>query len=150
MQRPHLTAKVFRYLRTLIGKAAIDWGFLQNLILNKLRKFVNQPTSGRNHTQYFDLSSYAKCFVLIKQSYNTILCLLLRHTLSRSYGVNLPSSLMIVISNAFVFSTCSLVVVSRYGLSLWGILIHLYTVSFLTVKNLFQNTIFFYHVVKFF
>ena len=76
--RPHLTARVFRYLRTLIGKAAIDWGFLQNLALFiKLRKFVNQPTSGRNHTQYFDLLSYAKCFVLIKQSYNTILCLLL-------------------------------------------------------------------------
>ena len=77
MQRPHLTAKVFRYLRTLIGKAAIDWGFLQNLAyFSQLRKFVNQPTSGRNHTQYFDFSSYAKCFVLIKQSYNTILCLL--------------------------------------------------------------------------
>ena len=37
------------------------------------------------------------------------------HSLSRSYGVNLPSSLMIVSSNAFVFSTCLLVVVSRYG-----------------------------------
>lgn len=32
---------------------------------------------GRNHTQYFDFTSYAKCFVLIKQSYNTILCFLL-------------------------------------------------------------------------
>ena len=29
--RHHLNAKVFRYLRTLIGKAAIKWGFLQNL-----------------------------------------------------------------------------------------------------------------------
>src|ERR1044072_1941192 len=75
--RPHLTAKVFRYLRTLIGKAAIDWGFLQILAyFSQLSKSVNQPTLGRIHTQYFDLSSYAKCFVLIKQSYNTILCLL--------------------------------------------------------------------------
>ena len=30
--------------------------------------------------------------------------------------VNLPSSLMIVHSNAFVFSTCLLVIVSRYGI----------------------------------
>uniref|UniRef100_A0A2P2NW05 Uncharacterized protein n=1 Tax=Rhizophora mucronata TaxID=61149 RepID=A0A2P2NW05_RHIMU len=37
------------------------------------------------------------------------------HTLSRSYGVILPSSLMIVNSNAFVYSTCLLVVVFRYG-----------------------------------
>ena len=29
--RHHLNAKVFRYLRTLIGKAAIKWGFLRNL-----------------------------------------------------------------------------------------------------------------------
>ena len=29
--RHHLNAKVFCYLRTLIGKAAIKWGFLQNL-----------------------------------------------------------------------------------------------------------------------
>jgi len=37
------------------------------------------------------------------------------HTLSLSYGVNLPSSLMIVSSNAFVFYTSLLVLVSRYG-----------------------------------
>jgi hypothetical protein len=29
--RPHLTARVFRYLRTLIGKAAVYRGFLQSL-----------------------------------------------------------------------------------------------------------------------
>ncbi|EHY51766.1 uncharacterized protein HMPREF1120_11008 (mitochondrion) [Exophiala dermatitidis NIH/UT8656] len=29
--RPHLTARVFRYLRTLIGKAAVCRGFLQSL-----------------------------------------------------------------------------------------------------------------------
>ena len=28
--RPHLTARVFRYLWTLIGKAAIDRGILQS------------------------------------------------------------------------------------------------------------------------
>ena len=75
--RHHLNAKVFRYLRTLIGKAAIDRGFLQSqAYISQLSKSVNQPTSGRNHTQYFDLLSWAKCFVLIKQSYNIIPCFL--------------------------------------------------------------------------
>jgi hypothetical protein len=63
--RPHLTARVFRYLRTLIGKAAIDRGFLQNhAYISQQSKSVNQPTLGRNHTQYFDLLSYCKvlCF----------------------------------------------------------------------------------------
>ncbi len=36
-------------------------------------------------------------------------------TLSLSYGVNLLSSLKIVNSNAFVFSTCLLEIVFRYG-----------------------------------
>ena len=69
----HLTAKRFRYLRTLIGKAAINRGFLQNLTL---RKSVNQPGSGRDHTQYIEFYLIAKCFVLIKQSYNIIICFL--------------------------------------------------------------------------
>lgn len=46
--RHHLNAKVFRYLRTLIGKAAIKWGFLQNLAyVSQLSKSVNQPSLGR-------------------------------------------------------------------------------------------------------
>ena len=46
--RHHLNAKVFRYLRTLIGKAAIKWGFLQNLAyFSRLSKSVNQPSLGR-------------------------------------------------------------------------------------------------------
>jgi len=78
----------------------------------------------------------AECFVLIKQSYNTIPCFLfftyhrlcyiikdINKTINRRNGspypevtvASLPSSLMIVHSNAFVFSTSLLVVVSRYG-----------------------------------
>jgi len=54
--RHHLNAKVFRYLRTLIGKAAIEWGFLHNLVyISRLSKSVNHPSSGRQHTQYIDL-----------------------------------------------------------------------------------------------
>jgi hypothetical protein len=46
--RHHLNAKVFRYLRTLIDKAAIQWGFLQNLnYISHLSKSVNQPSLGR-------------------------------------------------------------------------------------------------------
>ncbi len=40
-------------------------------------------------------------------------------TLSLSYGVNLLSSLKIVNSNAFVFSTCLLEIVFRYGFILF-------------------------------
>src|SRR5262245_8913414 len=47
----HLTVKEFRYLWTLIDKAAINRGILHNLAL-KLRKFVNLPAPGRSHTQY--------------------------------------------------------------------------------------------------
>ena len=63
--RHHLNAKVFRYLRTLIDKAAIDRGFLQSqAYISQLNKSVIQPTLGRNHTQYFDLLSYCRvlCF----------------------------------------------------------------------------------------
>jgi len=117
MQRPHLTAKVFRYLRTLRYKAAISRGFLLHQIYDNLVISVNQPAPGRYHTQYLDLSSLAKCCVLIKQSYNIFLCFFLftcinqetEPTFSRSFGINLPSSFMIVISYAFVFSTSLLV-----------------------------------------
>jgi len=43
--RHHLNAKVFRYLRTLIDKAAIEWGFLQNLVyFSQLSKSVNRTS----------------------------------------------------------------------------------------------------------
>jgi len=66
----------------------------------------------------------AECFVLIKQSHNTIPCFLFILILLSRNGspypevtvVSLPSSLMIVHSNAFVFSTSLLGVVSRYGI----------------------------------
>ena len=121
--RPHLTAKAFRYLRTLTLRPPFTGGSYSTKPF-KAVIFVNQPAPGRNHTQYLDLSSYAKCFVLIKQSYNTILCLLFFNysikewpTFSLSYGVNLPSSLMIVSSNAFVYSTSLLVLDFRYSFS---------------------------------
>jgi hypothetical protein len=67
MQRPHLTAKVFRYLRTLRYKAAISRGFLLHQIFDNLVISVNQPAPGRSHTQYLDLSSWAECCVLISK-----------------------------------------------------------------------------------
>ena len=78
--RPYLVAKVFCYLWTLIDKAAINRGILQNqafIIKIQLRNSVNQPASGRHHTLYFEFYLNAACFVLIKQSDNTILCFLI-------------------------------------------------------------------------
>lgn len=51
--RPHLTARVLRYLWTLIGKAAIVRGFYQILVF--FTKYIShtQPKFGRIHTQYF-------------------------------------------------------------------------------------------------
>ena len=123
--RPHLTARVFRYLRTLIGKAAIHRGILQNLILY-IKPIRYLTDIGQTSHSILWCFIFAECFVLIKQSYNTILCFLL--LTSYYYICNngppypevtvviLPSSLMIVHSNAFVYSTCLLVLVFRYGL----------------------------------
>ena len=56
--RHHLNAKVFRYLRTLIDKAAIDRGFSQNLAyFSRLNKYYIQPAFGRAHTLYIDFLS---------------------------------------------------------------------------------------------
>jgi hypothetical protein len=125
MQRPHLTAKVFRYLRTLIDKAAINRGVHQDLIF--LIKNISYPADiGQTSHSILWYFIFAKCFVLIKQSYNTILCflLLIWYLFINNNGppysevtvVSLPSSLRIVSSNAFVYSTCLLVIVFRYGL----------------------------------
>ena len=75
--RPHLTAKVFRYLRTLIGKAAIERGFLQSLAQST--KQIRWPAViGQTSHPILRFFIFAVCCVLIKQSYNTILCLLFR------------------------------------------------------------------------
>jgi len=50
--------------------------------------------------------------------------------------VSLPSSLMIVHSNAFVFSTCLLEVVSRYGYILFTVFPeHFITLNFFLIRK---------------
>ncbi len=73
-------------------------------------------------TPYTSSFEFAECCVFNKQSQPPILCNLSqlrpqglhqkRHTFSRSYGVNLPSSFTRVLSSASVFSTCPPVSVS--------------------------------------
>src|SRR5712664_4057878 len=101
MQRPHLTAKVFRYLRTLIGKAAINRGILQNL------RFISWQSALfllNSRTTLFHASSFHQFYIILIKKLSKI------NKNGSPYPevtvVNLPSSLMIVHSNAFVYSTC--------------------------------------------
>jgi len=57
--------------------------------------------------------------------------------------VSLPSSLMIVHSNAFVFSTSLLVVVSRYGFISLIILLILKVLQYIRLLLFFQNPLHF-------
>ena len=86
----NLPDKEFRYLRTVIVTAAVYWGFSSKLSLFPL---TFQHRAGVSpYTSSFDL---AQTCVFAKQLLGPILCgsLLQEHPLSRSYGVNLPSSL---------------------------------------------------------
>jgi len=75
--RPHLTARVFRYLRTLtLRPPLIGVSFKAKLILVNL---ANPLTSRHRAEITLNTLTYyliAECFVLIKQSYNTIPCFL--------------------------------------------------------------------------
>jgi hypothetical protein len=78
----------------------------------------NLPAPGRRQPLYvvFDL---AETCVFVKQSQSAIRCgpfgllTLAGHSFSRSYGVNLPSSLASVLSSAFGYSP-------RLPVSVWG------------------------------
>jgi hypothetical protein len=93
----NLPDKEFRYLRTVIVTAAVYRGFNQELAPHHL---IFQHRAGV--TPYTSTFVFAECCVFVKQSQPPILCGPPRlqlyaftyrgHTLSRSYGVNLPSS----------------------------------------------------------
>ena len=94
--------KEFRYLRTVIVTAAVYWGF--NSELSLLLLTFQHRAGVRLYTGSFDL---AQPCVFVKQLPGPILCALplSRDPLSRSYRVNLPSSLTVNHSSASVFST---------------------------------------------
>ena len=102
----NLPDKEFRYLRTVIVTAAVYWGFNSMLLLRLHLLLPFQHRAGvRLYTWSFDL---AQPCVFVKQLPGPILCALPslgRDPLSRSYRVNLPSSLTVNHSSALVYST---------------------------------------------
>ena len=112
----NLPDKELRYLRTVIVTAAVYRGFGSKLRspFEPLTYSLNLPAPSRRQTLYFDFYVFAESCVFNKQSQGPFLCGLhmlhapalhtQRHLFSRSYEVNLPSSLMRVLSSAFGFS----------------------------------------------
>ena len=91
----NLPDKEFRYLRTVIVTAAVYWGFDSGLALLLL---TFQHRAGVSpYTSSFDL---AETCVFDKQLPGPIHCgsYCYEHPFSRSYGVNLPSSLTTLLS----------------------------------------------------
>ena len=107
----NLPDKEFRYLRTVIVTAAVYWGFdskLAPLLLTFQHRAGVSP-----YTSSFDL---AETCVFAKQSPGPILCGSFEHSLFRSYGVNLPSSLTTLLPLALEFSSCPPVSVCGTGI----------------------------------
>ena len=94
----NLPDKEFRYLRTVIVTAAVHWGFGSMLRIKYLHfPLTFQHWAGvSSYTSSFDL---AETCVFVKQLLGPLLCdlLLHRYPFSRSYGVNLPSSLTMLL-----------------------------------------------------
>ena len=96
----NLPDKEFRYLRTVIVTAAVYWGF--NSMLAHLLLTFQHRAGVSPYTSSFDL---AETCVFAKQSPGPILCGSFEHSLFRSYGVNLPSSLTTLLPLALEFSS---------------------------------------------
>ena len=86
----NLPDKEFRYLRTVIVTAAVHWGF--NSELARLLLTFQHWAGVSPYTSSFD---FAETCVFAKQLPGPIHCgsTFREHPFSRSYGVNLPSSL---------------------------------------------------------
>ncbi len=112
----NLPDKELRYLRTVIVTAAVYRGFSYELLSEEITPPLNLPAPSTRQTLYVDLVVLAESCVFSKQSLPPFLCdpPELRgkphhpngHSLSRSYGVNLPSSLTRVLSSALGSSPC--------------------------------------------
>ena len=116
----NLPDKGLRYLRTVIVTAAVHRGFS--------RKLSPPPLTYRHWagvSPYTSAFALARTYVFDKQSLEPILCGQqrfqvqdsIRHRLpfSRSYGVNLPSSLRVVLSFTLGLLPLSTCVGFRYG-----------------------------------
>jgi hypothetical protein len=106
----NLPDKELRYLRTVIVTAAVYRGFSSELLPEGITRPFNLPAPSTRQSVYVDLVVLAQTCVFSKQSLRLFLCdplwLMMKinhqtgHSLSRSYGVNLPSSLTRVLSSA--------------------------------------------------
>ena len=116
----NLPDKEFRYLRTVIVTAAVYRGF--NSELSLLLLTFRHRAGVSPYTSSFD---FAETCVFAKQSPGPILCgsPCSEHSLFRSYGVNLPSSLTTLLPLALESSSCPPV-------SVWGTGIYFYSQSF--------------------
>ena len=113
----NLPDKEFRYLRTVIVTAAVYWGFNSELALLLL---TFQHRAGVSpYTSSFDL---AETCVFAKQLPGPIHCgsPFSEHSLFRSYGVNLPSSLTTLLPLALEFSSCPPVSVCGTGICFYS------------------------------
>ena len=99
----NLPDKEFRYLRTVIVTAAVYWGF-DSMLAHLLLTFQHRAGVS-SYTSSFDL---AETCVFAKQSPGPIHCgsYCYEHPFSRSYGVNLPSSLTTLLPLALESSSC--------------------------------------------
>jgi hypothetical protein len=110
----NLPDKEFRYLRTVIVTAAVYRGFGSPLRPEGLTGPLNLPAPGRRQTLYVVLSTSQSPVFLVNSRYPLLSATPAssegelhhqpRHTFSRSYGVNLPSSLTRVLSSALAYS----------------------------------------------
>ena len=136
----NLPDKEFRYLRTVIVTAAVHWGLnsMLRLLLHLLLTF--QHWAGvSSYTSSFD---FAETYVFAKQLLGTILCdqVLPWHPFSLSYGVNLPSSLTMLLP--LVLGSSPHLPVSVCGT---GIYIQ-YLQAFL-VSVLLDNSLLYFHYI---
>ena len=111
----NLPDKEFRYLRTVIVTAAVYWGLSSLLLSYPMTTPLDLPAPGRRQTLYVVLATSQSPVFLVNSRYPLLSATFngsgskslyrRRHTFSRSYGVNLPSSLTRVVSSALVCST---------------------------------------------
>ena len=111
----NLPDKEFRYLRTVIVTAAVYRGF--NSELSLLLLTFRHRAGVSPYTSSFD---FAETCVFAKQSPGPILCGSFEHSFSRSYGVNLPSSLTTLLPLALESSSCPPVSVSGTGICFYS------------------------------
>ena len=127
----NLPDKEFRYLRTVIVTAAVYWGFDSGLALLLL---TFQHRAGVSpYTSSFDL---AETCVFDKQLPGPIHCgsYFYEHPFSRSYGVNLPSSLTMLLP--FVLGSSPHLPVSVCGTGIYIQYLQAFLVSVLLGNSL--------------